>query len=188
MRFVPSLASAIAVERTLSLTDWPITALMLAALVWGGPFACFVVGCVLELAIAIAVLELHLFSVRRWNFDVIGLTQLRQMLNSSSPVDEIQGKWYWLRWMRRAKSTLALKTKLLARSLLGSYWLMILVGSMIPILEPDYVTLFLRRDHESRLSVILRVTVPAVVWSIGLWTLIFWLGQQGVGWAIALGA
>jgi len=32
--------------------------------------------------------------------------------------------------------------------------------------------------------VLARVTVPAVAWSIGVWTFIYWGAVQGFGWAV----
>lgn len=81
--------------------------------------------------------------------------------------------------VRRTSWRLFLRAiKWILRRTLGSYWPMVLIGSVIYI-EPDYVSLMLKKPGESGLSLIVRVTIPATLWSIGFWTLVMWGGWEG---------
>jgi len=180
---ISGIARAIAVERALKFADAPVTASMLTAMVIWGPVGCYIVGFALDFVFAAIVLELHLQSIKRFGVDVIGIADIRKSIYGPVLDEQLVGGRIRRLWQRsRMGVTRALKS--VAGRILGSYWMMIFFGSMISYLEPDYVTLFLRKEEEGRISVLTRVTLPAVAWSIGIWTGIYWCAVQGFSWAV----
>ena len=161
MRNEARIASALTVERSLSFLDKFIDAAIIGAIILWGPLAAFAIGVVLSFAFCLVVLEMHLQTSKR-GFDITGVDHLKEW--AFSPTNQ-QG--FWLTQL----ATKAAKTFL--RFLSGSYWAMMLIGSVI-YLECDYVTLFLRKKNEGRLSVIIRVMIPSVLWGVGVWTALYW--------------
>lgn len=151
MRAGRTLVLAIIVERTLTVLSKPIDALMLYLVAHGGPIPCYVVGCALDFLFSAAVLLLAV-KTKSMGHDVTGIDAFKEWIWKPGP-------WSLKRWVMQKTA--------------GSYWPMILVGSVFHI-EPDYVTLMLRKPNESVPSVLLRVTAPAVLWSIGFWTMVYW--------------
>lgn len=167
MGAVRKVTSAFLTERALTLASKPIDAAMLSALVLWGPLACFGIGLALELAFCSALVLIQAYAVRRGNdftsvSDVVSWIQEPVSKDKSAVVYALQSGMKWL-----------------LRKSLGSYWPMVLIGSVF-YLEPDYVTLMLKKPGETELSVILRVTLPASIWSIGVWTLIYWVGWESL--------
>lgn len=172
MSAVRKVTSALVTERILSLLSKPIDAVMLFAVIAWGPVWCFVIGCILELIFCAGIIYLHGHSVRK-GYDFTGVNDVRDWIfapvEGSRTHSLISAMWRFF-----LKSI-----KWILRRTLGSYWPMVLVGSVIYI-EPDYVSLMLKKQNETELSLICRVTIPAILWSIGFWTLIMWGGWEGV--------
>lgn len=161
------VVQAFAVERLLSFLDKFIDIAMILALILWGPIVCFGVGVVLSLIFCICVLEMEL------RFRATGVEHLKEWAYTNAET----GRGFraaMARWLsNRLKSVL--------RIMMRSYWLMLLVGSVV-YLESDYVTLLLKKQGEGRGSIFLRVMLPSVVWGIGIWTLIFWGSLQFALW------
>jgi hypothetical protein len=155
------IASALTVERSLSFLDKFIDAAIIIGIILWGPLAAFAIGVVLSFAFCLVVLEMHLQTSKR-GFDITGVDHLKEWAFTSTP----QGGF----WLGRLTSMTA---KAFLRFLSSSYWAMMLVGSVV-YLECDYVTLFLRKKNEGRLSVIIRVMIPSVLWGVGVWTALYW--------------
>lgn len=171
MSAVRKITSAVVTERALSLLSKPIDAIMLFAVIAWGPVWCFVIGCFLELVFSVGIVYLHSHTVRK-GYDFTGVNDVKEWI--CSPVESTQSSSVFGTIRRVFLKSL----KWVLRKTVGSYWPMILIGSVIYI-EPDYVSLMLKKPGESNLSVIVRVTIPAVIWSIGLWTLVMWGGWEG---------
>ena len=161
MRNEARVASALTVERSLSFLDKFIDAAIIIGIILWGPITAFAIGVVLSLVFCLVVLEMHLQTSKR-GFDITGVDYLKEWAFTSTP----QGGF----WLGRLTSMTA---KAFLRFLSSSYWAMMLVGSVV-YLECDYVTLFLRKKNEGRLSVIIRVMIPSVLWGVGVWTALYW--------------
>jgi hypothetical protein len=156
------IASALTVERSLSFADKFIDAAIIACIILWGPLQAFAVGVVLSLVFCLVVLEMHLQTSKR-GFDITGVDYLKEWAFESA---SRRGSWIGYLITMTAKAFL--------RFLSRSYWAMMLIGSVV-YLECDYVTLFLRKKGERRLSVIFRVMIPSVLWGVGVWTALYWL-------------
>lgn len=162
MRNEARVASALTVERSLSFLDKFIDAAIIIGIILWGPITAFAIGVVLSLVFCLVVLEMHLQTSKR-GFDITGVDHLKEWAFTHTP----QGGF----WIGRLTSMTA---KAFLRFLSSSYWTMMLIGSVV-YLECDYVTLFLRKENEGRLSVIFRVMIPSVLWGVGVWTALYWL-------------
>jgi hypothetical protein len=156
------IASALTVERSLSFLDKFIDAAIIACIILWGPLQAFAVGVAMSLVFSLVVLELHL-QTSRLGHDVTGVEHMKEW--ARTPTSR-EGFWLFRPIKMMAKAFL--------RFLSSSYWAMMLIGSVV-YLECDYVTLFLRKKNEGRLSVIFRVMIPSVLWGVGVWTALYWL-------------
>jgi hypothetical protein len=156
------IASALTVERSLSFLDKFIDAAIIACIILWGPLQAFAVGVGLSFVFCLVVLEMHLQTSKR-GFDITGVEHLKEW--AFEPTS--RGGF----WIGRIMTMTA---KAFLRFLSRSYWAMMLIGSVV-YLECDYVTLFLRKEGEGRLSVIFRVMIPSVLWGVGVWTALYWL-------------
>jgi len=141
----------------LSFLDKFIDAAMILSLILWGPVACFAVGFVLSLIFCLGVLEGEL------RFKFTGVEHLKEWAFLPIQKEGPRPGFYWV----------ILKIKAVFRGMLRSYWLMLLIGSVI-YLEADYVTLLLKKSGESRRSIFIRVMLPSVTWGIMIWTLLYW--------------
>jgi len=73
--------------------------------------------------------------------------------------------------------------KRLVRRILMSKRLIFWIGSWFYI-DPDYVTLLIRKKEEGYLVTFLRITLPSVLISMVVWLGIYWAGFQGYKWAV----
>ncbi|MEK7100680.1 MAG: hypothetical protein AAB921_01115 [Patescibacteria group bacterium] len=162
MRNEARIASALTVERSLSFLDKIIDAVIIVCLIKWGPVHAFAVGVGLSFVFSLGVLELHLQTSKR-GFDITGVDHLKEW--AFEPTSR-KGSW--------VRRIMTMTTKALLRFLSRSYWTMMLIGSVV-YLECDYVTLFLRKKGEGRLSVVFRVMIPSVLWGVGVWTALYWL-------------
>ena len=138
---------------------------MIIAVIMWGPIGCFAVGFVLSLIFCLIVLEMHLQSSKR-GFDVTGVEHMKEWANQPHSTQGSRLRQTFSRLLRNA-----------ARVFIGSYWLMIIFGSVF-FIECDYVTILLRKKGEGRLSVIFRVMIPSVTWGIAMWTLFYWAAWE----------
>lgn len=91
-----------------------------------------------------------------------------------------------LETIRELEHAILLKTqwvKRLVQRILMSKRLIFWIGSWF-YLDPDYVTLLLRKNKEGYVSTFLRITLPSVVLSMAVWLGVYWAGFQGYSWAI----
>lgn len=169
------VAQAVVIERLLSFADKFVDIAMIVALIIWGPMACFLVGFVAALIFCIIVLEIEL------RYRATGVEHLRdwayaaeERIYRPSSIFLRMAQWVARQFRRLFKALL--------RVMFRSYWLTLLIGSVF-YLESDYVTLLLRRPNESRLSTYVRVMLPSVTWSIGVWTAIYWFSLEFALWA-----
>lgn len=176
---VRKVAGALATERVLSfLGELFVGGPMLYTAVVYGPVYCFAVGWVLELLFCLAVLWLQVFTRKRGH-DLTGVTEIKEFIHE--PIPKKEGPV----WGKLGRGTARAVQFLLRLSGLESYIPMVFFWSVFYV-EADYVTLFLRKKGEAVFSVVDRVMLPAVTWSIGVWTLIFYFAVEGVEWAASL--
>jgi hypothetical protein len=69
------------------------------------------------------------------------------------------------------------------QKILRSRKLIFWVGSWFH-LDPDYVTLLLRRKEEGYAVIFLRITLPSVVVSMVVWLAVWWFAVNGFRWAV----
>lgn len=151
---------------------------MVYVMVVYNPLYSFAVGWVLELLFCLGVFFLQV-QTRRRGEDVTQITEIIEFIHEPIPVKDgpIWGK------LGRGFSRF---TQFLLRVLgIRSYVPMVFFWSVFYI-EADYVTILLRKEGEPAWNVIDRVMLPAVTWSIGVWTVFTYLAVEGVQWAIAL--
>ena len=97
--------------------------------------------------------------------DVIGIETLRELEHST-----LQRRHF----VRRT-----------ARWILRSRRLIFWVGSWF-YLDPDYVTLLLRKKGEGYVKMSLRLTLPSAILCMTVWVPIYWAAVQGYWWAVWL--
>lgn len=73
--------------------------------------------------------------------------------------------------------------KRIVQRILRSHRLIFWIGSWF-YLDPDYVTLLLRKKEEGYVSTFFRITLPSVVISMVVWLGVWWAAVQGFRWAI----
>ena len=155
-----------------------VTGSMLYMIAVYNPLYCFAVGWVLELFFDVIVVVAQSRLEKR-NFDLTALSDLKEFIQTR--LEKVDGPWW-----RRLRRWGARGLQLTLRSLgIQSYFPMVFIWSVWHI-EPDYVTILLRGKGEPVWNVIDRVLLPAVTWSIAVWTVVFYLAAEGVRWAIAL--
>lgn len=71
----------------------------------------------------------------------------------------------------------------LIQKILRSRKLIFWIGSWF-YLDPDYVTLLLRKKEDGYASTFLRITLPSVVISMVVWLGVWWAAVQGFRWAV----
>lgn len=72
--------------------------------------------------------------------------------------------------------------KRLVQRVLSSKRSIFWVGSWF-YLDPDYVTLLVRKKEEGYASTFLRITLPSVILSMVVWLGVYWAAVQGYRWA-----
>ncbi|MEK6839841.1 MAG: hypothetical protein AABX72_02790 [Nanoarchaeota archaeon] len=164
-----TLLHAFVAERAITiatrvLTDVP----MLAILAWDssitGLTTAFAVITPVYLFLCVSVVLFSDAAFRR-GLDVTGLETLRRLEH------EVLGEKQWFRK--------------LVQKILRSRKLIFWIGSWF-YLDPDYVTLLLRKREEGYISTFFRITLPSVVISMMVWLGVWWAAIQGVRWAIWL--
>lgn len=91
--------------------------------------------------------------------DITGIDEFREMTNNHYSKRQYVKRF--AQWVLRRRKTI--------------FW----IGSWF-YLDPDYVTLLLRRKGEGFWTTIWRITVPSTVLAMVVWTPIYWLSWQGV--------
>jgi hypothetical protein len=94
-------------------------------------------------------------------YDFVGLEYLRNMQQG-----KLEKKKFFRRFLRSVM-----------RKRYSIFW----IGSVAQI-NPDGVTLLLRKDRTSTLKNFLGITLPSTVLSIAFWTIVFKLGIMGVAY------
>lgn len=143
------------------LTDVP----MLAILAWDsslkGLMIAFLVVTPISLILCINVVLASDVAQKR-GLDLTGLETLRELEHETLT----KGQWVkrFIRWMLMSKRLI--------------FW----IGSWF-YLDPDYVTLLLRKKGEGYVSTFLRITLPSVVLGMVVWLGVYWAAVQGYRWA-----
>lgn len=170
---------AVVVERVLSiLGETVVTGAMIYTIAVYNPLYCFAVGWVLELLFCLCVLALQIHTHKRGD-DITSITEFKEALHT--PVEKRDGPWPGKVW----RSFLRGLQAILKAVGIESYLVMIFIWSVVYI-EPDYVTIMQREKGETVWSVVDRVMLPAVTWSIMFWTFILYWVAEGARWAIAI--
>lgn len=169
------VAQAVAIERLLSFVDKFVDIAMIVALIIWGPAACFLVGFVAAVIFCVVVLEIEL------RYRATGVEHLRDWAYSVENLP-YRPRSVFLRISHAIARLFRNTFRAMLRVMFRSYWLTLIFGSVF-YLESDYVTLLLRRPDEGRLSTYVRVMLPSVTWSIGVWTLIYWASLEFALWA-----
>ena len=145
-------------------TDVP----MLAILAWDssikGLITTFVVVTPISLILCILIVLMSDAGLKR-GLDLTGLETLREL--EHSVLEERQ-------WVKRV-----------IRRILKSRKLIFWVGSWF-YLDPDYVTLLIRKKEEGYVSTFLRITLPSVILGMVVWLGVWWAAVQGFRWAVWL--
>ncbi len=122
---------------------------------WGWVWSLVVVTPIYILVCMIIVAVSDYYQLR--GIDITGIEEMRKILDSDLQKKQIFKRF--VRWFMRRRITI------------------FLVGSCV-YLDPDYVTLMLRRAEDSFLKTIFRITIPSVAVSMVFWTTIYWLAYQ----------
>lgn len=154
-------------ERAITITTRVFTDVpMLAILAWDsnitGLTTAFIVVTPIYLFLCISIVLFSDAAFRR-GLDLTGLETLREL--EHTVLEEKQ-------WFRRLLQRILQSRKLI-------FW----IGSWF-YLDPDYVTLLLRKKEESYISTFLRITLPSVVVSMVVWLVVWWAAVQGFRWAV----
>lgn len=162
-----TLLHAVIAERVITVatrvfTDVPI----LAILAWDssivGLTTAFIVVTPIYLILCIAVVLISDAGFKK-GLDLTGLETLRELEHAVLT----KGQWFkrLMRWMLMSKRKI--------------FW----VGSWF-YLDPDYVTLLLRKKEEGYISTFLQITLPSVMISMVVWLGVWWAAVQGFRWAV----
>lgn len=158
------LAERVITVATRVFTDVP----MLAILAWDsgitGLATTFAVVTPIYLLLCIGIVLGSDVALKK-GLDITGLETLRELEH------EVLEKKQWF--------------KRIVRRILRSRKLIFWVGSWF-YLDPDYVTLLLRKKEEDYVSTFLRITLPSVVISMVIWLGVWWSAVQGFRWAVWL--
>lgn len=156
------LAERVITVATRVFTDVPI----LAILAWDsgipGLATAFFVVTPISLLLCIGIVLMSDEGLKR-GLDLTGLETLREL--EHSVLEERQ-------WFKR-----------IIRRILRSRKLIFWVGSWF-YLDPDYVTLLIRKKEEGYLSTFIRITLPSVVLGMVVWLGVWWAAVQGFRWAV----
>lgn len=143
-------------------TDVP----MLAILAWDsgvkGLVTTFVVVTPIYLVFCVGVVLISDAGLKR-GLDLTGLETLRELEHS------VLEKKQWF--------------KRIIRRILRSRRLIFWVGSWF-YLDPDYVTLLIRKKEEGYISTFFKITLPSVIISMVVWLGVWWAAVQGFLWAV----
>ena len=158
------LAERVITVATRVFTDVP----MLAILAWDssikGLITAFVAVTPISLILCILIVLVSDAGFKK-GLDLTGLETLREL--EHSVLEERQ-------WFKR-----------IIRRILRSRRLIFWVGSWF-YLDPDYVTLLIRKKEEGYLSTFIRITLPSVVLGMVVWLGVWWAAVQGFRWAVWL--
>lgn len=158
------LAERVITVATRVFTDVP----MLAILAWDsgiqGLATAFFVVTPISLLLCIAVVLINDAGLKK-GLDLTGLEKLRELEHA------VLTKKQWV--------------KRIVRRILKSRKLIFWVGSWF-YLDPDYVTLLIRKKEEGYLSTFIRITLPSVVLGMVVWLGVWWAAVQGFRWAVWL--
>lgn len=155
------LARFIFAERVITVLTRVFDVLDVALIVQYGPITAFVVVTPLYFAFCGIIVWLSHRSATR-GIDLFGIDTLR-VLVTADPAG-------LTRWKRFARWVLQRRTSI--------FW----IGSVF-YLDPDFVTLLLRRPGDTLWRTLAMIALPSVVLSQTVWVGVYWLGYQGFTWA-----
>lgn len=156
-----SLARFIVAERVVTVLTRGFDVLDVTLIVRNGPITAFLVVTPLYFIFCGIVVWLSNRSTAR-GMDMFGIDTLR-VLVTANPTE-------LTRWKRFARWMLQRRTLI--------FW----IGSIF-YLDPDYVSLLLRKPGDGLWRSLMTITLPSVVLSQAVWVGIYWLGYQGFSWA-----
>lgn len=162
-----NLLHAVIAERVITvvtrvLTDVPMLKILYQDSSITGLETAFIIVTPIYLALCIAVVLISDVGLKK-GLDLTGLERLREL--EHAVLTEKQ-------WFKR-----------IIRGILRSPRLIFWVGSWF-YLDPDYVTLLIRKKEEGYVSTFLRITLPSVVISMVVWLGVWWAAVQGFRWAV----
>ncbi len=164
-----TLFRAIVAERIITVVTRVVTDVpMLAILAWNSGFkglvVAFAVVTPIYLLLCIDIVIVSDAALKR-GWDATGLETLRGLEH------EVLEKKQWV--------------KKFVQRILRSRRLIFWVGSWF-YLDPDYVTLLLRKKEDGYASTFLKITLPSVLLSMVVWLGVWWAAVQGFRLAVLL--
>jgi len=162
-----ALLRAILAERGLTiveriLTDGPVIWILARDSSERGILWASVVCTLISVVVYIAVVFVSDVAYKR-GVDVTGLETLRQL--EYAVLEPRQWFKRLIRWMLQSRRLI--------------FW----IGSWF-YLDPDYVTLLLRKKEEGYAAAFLKITLPSVFLSVVVWVALWWAAVQGFWWAV----
>lgn len=152
-------------ERFVAVVARAIDALMIYLIVKYGVAVEIAIVVPLYFIMCVAVVRVYDFFLTK-GYDLLEIEAIRSLGNKKLARRQVFKRF--TRWIARRKVTI--------------FWL----GSIF-LLDPDAVTLFLRKRGASATETALKITLPSVVWAIVFWSVIYKLGIMGVKyftWAV----
>lgn len=142
-------------------TDVP----MIAILAWdsqiSGVMTAFIVVTPIYFALCVGIVFANDLAIKR-GVDLTGLETLREL-----EYHVLEEK----RWFSKILQKILRSRKTI-------FW----VGSWF-YLDPDYVTLLLRKKEESYFKTFTKITLPSVILSMVVWLGVWWAALEGLRWA-----
>lgn len=161
------LLHAVIAERVITVATHVFTDVpMLVILFWDssivGLITAFVVVTPISLILCIAIVLISDAGLKR-GLDLTGLETLRELEHAVL----VEGQWFkrLVRWMLMSKRKI--------------FW----IGSWF-YLDPDYVTLLIRKKEDGYVATFVQITLPSVVLGMVVWLGVWWAAVQGFRWAV----
>lgn len=166
-----TLLRAFAAERAITVATRVLTdAPMLAILAWDssvtGIATAFIAITPISFLLCVSVVMASDAAHKKTGVDWTGLETLREL--EHEVLEEKRWIYRILQWILRSPRLI--------------FW----VGSWF-YLDPDYVTLLLRKKGEGYIHVFLRITLPSAVLGMVVWTATYWAAVKGfwlAAWAL----